>query len=87
MCDAQGWVASVATGETLILPAGQAATLTGRRSTLVLRGWVPDLAREVIAPARAAGVPDAALRTLGVPLTGDVGTRSGIVSAASMSSV
>ena len=36
--------------------------------SVVMRGWVPDLEREVIAPARAAGASDAALRSLGVPL-------------------
>ena len=59
---------SVATGGTVILPAGQGATLSARRASVVMRGWVPDLEREVIAPARAAGASDAALRSLGVPL-------------------
>jgi mannose-6-phosphate isomerase len=68
MLDAGGWVASTATGETIILPAGQRATLSGCRGSIVLRGWVPDLERDVIAPARSAGASDAALRRLGVPL-------------------
>jgi mannose-6-phosphate isomerase len=68
LLDAAGWVLSAATGETVILPAGQGATLRARRDGVVLRGWVPDLEREVIAPARAAGASDAALRSLGVPL-------------------
>jgi mannose-6-phosphate isomerase len=65
--DASGWVSSAATGETIILPAGQGATLSGRHDCAVLRGWVPDLEREVITPARAAGASDAAIRRLGVP--------------------
>jgi len=68
LLDASGWVGSVSTGETVILPAGQGATLSARRDSVVMRGWVPDLEREVIAPARAAGASDAALRRLGVPL-------------------
>jgi mannose-6-phosphate isomerase len=67
MLHAAGWVASLAAGETVILPAGQGATLCARRDCVVLRGWVPDLEREVIVPARAAGAFDAALRRLGLP--------------------
>jgi mannose-6-phosphate isomerase len=66
--DASGWVASVATGETVILPAGQGAALCARRDSVVMRGWVPDLEREVRIPALTAGVSEAALRSLGVPL-------------------
>jgi mannose-6-phosphate isomerase len=66
--DASGSVASAAIGETVILPAGQAAKLTARGDSVVLRGWVPDLEREVIAPARAAGASEAAIRSLGVPI-------------------
>jgi mannose-6-phosphate isomerase len=65
---AGGWVASAAVGETVILPVGQEATLSAGRASVVLRGWVPDLEREVIAPARAAGASDAALSRLGVPM-------------------
>jgi uncharacterized protein YjlB len=68
LLDATGWVVSAAAGETVILPAGQAARLSARRDSVVLRGWVPDLEREVMAPARAAGASDSALRSLGVPL-------------------
>lgn len=68
LLDAAGWVASLDAGETVILPASQGATLCARRDSVVLRGWVPDLEREVMAPARAAGASDAALRSLGVPL-------------------
>ena len=74
--DVSGWVSSTATGETLIVPAGVAATMTGRRHGVVMRGWVPDLEQEVIAPARAAGVPDDAIRGLGVGIGFD-GAESG----------
>jgi mannose-6-phosphate isomerase len=68
LLEASGWVGSATTGETVILPAGRGATLSARAASVVMRGWVPDLEREVIAPARAAGASDAALRSLGVPL-------------------
>jgi mannose-6-phosphate isomerase len=74
MLDASGWVTSVATGETVILPAGQAATLSARRDSVLMRGWVPDLELDVINPARAAGALDAAIRGLGVPLANVVGS-------------
>jgi hypothetical protein len=32
----------------------------------VLRAWVPDLDREVINPARAAGASDSTIRQLGI---------------------
>ena len=85
--DASGWVTAAATGETIIVPAGLGARLSGRRDSVILRGWVPDLEREVIAPARAAGASDAAIRGLGVPVVDEAdatrrparepGTRSG----------
>jgi hypothetical protein len=59
-------VDSAATGETIILPTGQAATLSAGDDSVVLRGWVPDLEREIIAPARAAGASEAGIRSLGV---------------------
>jgi mannose-6-phosphate isomerase len=68
LLDATGWVTSAAAGETIILPAGQGAILSARRDSVVMRGWVPDLEREVMVPARAAGASDAALRSLGVSL-------------------
>jgi mannose-6-phosphate isomerase len=66
--DASGWVDTAATGETVILPAGQAATLATQSDGVMLRGWVPDLEHEIIFPARAAGASEAAIRNLGVPL-------------------
>jgi mannose-6-phosphate isomerase len=74
--DASGWDSTAAIGETVILPAGQEAKLSGHPDSVVLRGWVPDLEREVISPARAAGATDSAIRGLGVPTAGAVdGTR------------
>lgn len=52
-------------GETIILPAGAGAALTASADGMVLRGWVPDLQRDVAAPARAAGASDEQIRALG----------------------
>jgi hypothetical protein len=68
LLESAGWVMAAAAGETVILPAGQGAALSARRDSVVLRGWVPDLEREVMAPARAAGASDGALYGLGVTL-------------------
>jgi mannose-6-phosphate isomerase len=68
LLDTAGWVVSAAAGETVILPAGQGAALSARRDSVILRGWVPNLEREVMAPARAAGAADGALFSLGMPL-------------------
>ena len=76
MVDVLGWVSPAGAGETLVVPAGVAATLTGGRHGVVMRGWVPDLEQEVIAPARAAGVPDDAIRRLGIGI-GFEGAESG----------
>lgn len=56
-------------GATLVVPAGCASRLGGSPGGIVLRGWVPNLETEIVAPARAAGVHGAALRQLGVGLT------------------
>jgi mannose-6-phosphate isomerase len=66
--DASGSVAPAAIGETVIVPAGQAAMLSTGGDSVVLRGWVPDLEREIMSPARAAGASEAAIRSLGVPM-------------------
>ncbi len=76
MVDVSGWVSSAGIGETLIVPTGVVATLTGRRHGVIMRGWVPDLELEVVAPARAAGFPDDAIRGLGVE-TGSERAKSG----------
>ena len=51
-------------GETIILPAGLGATLSTSGDAIALRGWVPDLERDVFAPARAAGARDDHIRGL-----------------------
>jgi hypothetical protein len=70
--DASGWVASASAGETVIIPTEQTATLSAQTDSVLLRGWVPDLEREIITPARAAGASDAAICSLGVPMDNSV---------------
>jgi mannose-6-phosphate isomerase len=54
------------TGETWIAPAESMVTLVaGTRATL-LRGWVPDLEQDILAPVRAAGVGSELLAQLGL---------------------
>lgn len=70
--------ASVANrGGTLDLTSGHScvlwasaddATLHANGDIVALRAWVPDLAADVVAPARAAGASDAAIAALGGPL-------------------
>jgi mannose-6-phosphate isomerase len=70
--NASGWVASASTGETVIIPTEQTATLSAQTDSVLLRGWVPDLEREIMTPARATGASDAAIRSLGVPMDNSV---------------
>lgn len=53
-------------GTTAILPAALPCQLAAVASSVVLRGWVPDLPHDVIAPARAAGASAAALDRFGL---------------------
>lgn len=64
-----GGGASIAAGETGVIPAAAAAgRVRADASAVLLRAWVPDLAVEVVGPARRAGHPDAAIIALGGPL-------------------
>jgi mannose-6-phosphate isomerase len=56
---------SLLTGETLILPAGAEARFTASEPGVALRGWVPDLERDIAAPARAAGATGRQIHGLG----------------------
>lgn len=62
------WSADLAPWQTLVVPTGCRLELVAVEPALLLRGWVPDLAREVLAPARAAGIPEATLTALGVQI-------------------
>jgi hypothetical protein len=55
---------SLSIGETLVLPAGAEAELTAFGHGAVLRGWVPDLERDITKPARAARATDNRIRGL-----------------------
>jgi mannose-6-phosphate isomerase len=55
---------AIAVGETVILPVGVGVALTANAEGVLLRGWVPDLERDVIGPARAAGATMAQIRGL-----------------------
>lgn len=51
-------------GESVILPVDARCELTSAEQAVVLRGWVPDLAQDVVAPSRLAGVADDAIAGL-----------------------
>ena len=56
-------------GGSVVVPAAlPAVTLsaTGAAETTVLRAWAPDLATEIVAPARRAGIPATTLAALGL---------------------
>jgi len=55
-------------GESVIVPAGVIASLTASMPGIVLRAWAPDLARDVIRPARAGGASLADVVALSAPL-------------------
>jgi mannose-6-phosphate isomerase len=65
--------AFVTVGETVIVPVGMATSLGTNEDTVLLRAWVPDLAREVVDPARAAGASESAIHQLGLSV-GQPGT-------------
>lgn len=49
----------------VVWPSDATATLTATGNCVVLRSWVPDLMKDIIEPARAAGVSDEAIAALG----------------------
>ena len=53
-------------GETWIAPAGSVVTLVAGTQVALLRGWVPDLEEDIVAPARAAGIGNELLAQLGL---------------------
>lgn len=59
----------LAAGRSCVLWASDAgATLRATEDAMTLRAWVPDLAADVVAPARAAGASQAAIDALDGPL-------------------
>lgn len=62
----------LASGRSCVLwPSDGDATLIAAQPVIALRAWVPDIAADIVAPARAAGATPDAIGTLGGPL-GDV---------------
>jgi mannose-6-phosphate isomerase len=64
------WSAILPPWKTLIIPVGLCLHLIAEQPSLLLRGWVPDLDQDVLAPARAAGIPEASINALGVHIRG-----------------
>lgn len=60
------WSAVLPPWHALVVPAGSGLDLRAAQPSLLLRGWVPDLDRDIVAPARRAGIPEESLATLGV---------------------
>jgi mannose-6-phosphate isomerase len=58
----------VTMGETVVVPVGMATSLRAEEDAVLLRAWVPDLAREVVNPARAAGASAATIHQLGLSI-------------------
>jgi mannose-6-phosphate isomerase len=58
----------VTMGETVVVPVGTATGLSAEEGAVLLRAWVPDLEREIINPARAAGASDSTIRQLGLSI-------------------
>jgi mannose-6-phosphate isomerase len=54
------------TGQTWIAPAESVVTLVAGPQAALLRGWVPDLEQDIVAPARAVGVGKKLLAQLGL---------------------
>lgn len=72
---------TIETGATVVLTANaEAACLQALSPAVVLRAWVPDLAAEIVRPARAAGVADQEIDALASPL-GDVRQALGAATA------
>ena len=58
---------TITTGQSIVVPTCRGSShLTGTPETAVLCAWVPNLADDVIAPARRAAVTETAIAALGV---------------------
>jgi mannose-6-phosphate isomerase len=61
---------TLSAGETAVLPVGLGGTIVAPQPSVVLHGWVPDLERDVIAPATVAGAWPAVIQQLGIGIGG-----------------
>jgi len=66
--DGRGGGVTLQTGDTAVAPAGAPLRLAPTMPGIVFRAWVPDLRRDIVRPARAAGATDAAIAALSSPL-------------------
>lgn len=60
------WSAVLPPWQALVVPAGSCLDLKAATPSLLLRGWAPNLDLEIVAPARAVGIPEQSLTALGV---------------------
>jgi mannose-6-phosphate isomerase len=68
--EAGGVIARIQPGETVVIAPGDLPAIVRSRFTTLtaLHGWVPDLQRDIVDPARAAGAGDDAIAKLAGPL-------------------
>ena len=73
--ESSGGVVAVAVGETVVVPVGAEIDVNAEQlaDVVLLRGWVPDLEQEIVAPALQAGASMAVIRQLGLSVTSDRG--------------
>lgn len=68
--EAAGEVARIQPGETVVVAPGDLPAVVRPRMTTMtaLHGWVPDLQRDIVAPARTVGASDETIAALAGPL-------------------
>ena len=60
------WSAMLSPWQALVVPVGCDFDFVAREPGTLLHGWVPDLADDILGPARGAGIPHASLIALGI---------------------
>lgn len=66
LLSSDGWQGSIRAGETYVVPAEVTISIASSGHATVLRGWVPDLDREIMEQAAKAGISRDAVEQLGV---------------------
>ncbi len=59
---------TIQAGDSLVIPVGVVCTVDIIMPSVALRGWVPDLARDIVRPLRAAGATDEQIAAMAGPL-------------------
>lgn len=59
---------TIQAGDSLVVPVGVVCTVDIIMPSVALRGWVPDLARDIVRPLRAAGASDEQIAAMSGPL-------------------